>query len=598
MNTPTRRLFSASLPILAAAPAITYAPTAHRSPSAIQSRKAPNTDLIQLFADERAVTYEADPLAATEAGVDRYNDRLADVSPDAQAQRLSADRYLLDRLRSIDRARLSPQETISYDLFAFMVGQRVILGDHREWRMPLNSDSGFFSSVLSMGALAAPRTVQDYQAYIARLKDVPRFFDQNISNMRLGMAEGFTQPQAILAGVSRILAGSQLSRVETSPMWQPFIQMSPAITAPEQEALRAAGHKALTEAVAPAFARLEVFFNTEYRQEARRTLGASELPDGRAYYGDLVRYFTTLPDPSADSVHTRGRQEVERIRSEMERIISEVGFIGSFAQFQDFLRTDPRFYPRTADELLHGSAWISKRIEGRLSQYFGRLPRTPFTVRAVPDHLAPNYTGGRYNPGPVGAAGEYWVNTHALSTRPLFNMTALTLHEAVPGHHLQGALARELDDVPEFRLNFYPHAFGEGWALYSEALGVEMGVYETPYDHFGRLSYEMWRACRLVVDTGLHAKGWSREQAILYLTANTALSAHEISTEVDRYIAWPGQALAYKWGELKIWELRQRAQAHLGARFDIKGFHDAVLANGGVTLKVLEEQIDLWITQS
>ena len=573
-------------PIAAIALAVAPSHAAAQSPSAALTR---------LFEDERAAVYAADPLAATEAGVVGFNDRLPDVSPAAQARGLDQDRALLARAETMDRSALSEQERVSLDLFIFMVRQRVILAAHRDWRIPFNSDSGFYASILSLGEQSAAKTVADYEAYVARLNDVPRYFDQNIANMRTGLDEGFTQPAEILAGVSRIIAGTQYARPEDSPLWAPFADFPSAIPVVERERLTAAGRQALTQSVAPAFTRFQTFFETEYRPRARTSLGARDLPNGAAYYADLVRYFTTLPDPTPDRVHEVGLAEVARIRREMDAIIAQTGFEGAFSEFQVFLRIDPRFYPRTPEELLHRSAWTSKRIEGRLPQYFGRLPRTPFTVRAVPAHLAPNYTGGRYNPGAPGAAGEYWVNTYALETRPLFSVTALSLHEAVPGHHLQGALARELRDVPEFRLNFYPHAFGEGWGLYAEALGVEMGVYETPYDHFGRLSYEMWRACRLVVDTGIHDKGWSRQQAIDYLTANTALSAHEISTEVDRYIAWPGQALAYKWGELKIWELRRRAETALGDRFDIRGFHDAVLADGGVTLEVLEGRIDRWI---
>jgi uncharacterized protein (DUF885 family) len=279
----------------------------------------------------------------------------------------------------------------------------------------------------------------------------------------------------------------------------------------------------------------------------------------------------------------------------MESIVREVGFKGSFAEFLTFLRTDPQFYAKSADQLLREAAWIAKEIDGRLPSYFGKLPRTPFTVKPVPAQLAPNYTAGRYNPGATGAAGEYWVNTYALDKRPLYALPALTLHEAAPGHHLQGALARELTNVPRFRLNFYPHAFGEGWGLYSEKLGEELGVYHTPYQRFGRLTYEMWRACRLVVDTGMHSQGWTRQQALDFLTTNTALSTHEIRTEVDRYIAWPGQALAYKIGELKILELRARAEAALGPRFDIRAFHDAVLDSGGMTLPALERRIDSFI---
>jgi uncharacterized protein (DUF885 family) len=322
------------------------------------------------------------------------------------------------------------------------------------------------------------------------------------------------------------------------------------------------------------------------------------LPEGEAYYADLVRYFTTLPDATARQIHDTGLAEVVRIRAEMETIVQEVGFQGSFAEFLAFLRSDPQFYARTPEQLLWQAAWITREIDGHMPDFFGRIPRAPYTVKPVPKALAPNYTGGRYNPGPLGAAGEYWVNTYKLENRPLYVLPALSLHEAAPGHHTQGSLSRELENVPLFRRNFYPHAFGEGWGLYSEYLGVEMGVYHTPYERFGRLTYEMWRAVRLVVDTGMHAFGWSRQRALDFMTENTALSAHEIRTEIDRYIAWPGQALAYKTGELKIKALRSRAERELGDGFDVRAFHDAVLGQGGVTLPVLEKQIDAYITRA
>lgn len=563
------------------------------APSAMaQTAAAP---LHQLFADERAFSLREQPVSATAEGVHDYDARLASVTPADERRRLAANREFLRRLNAIDRATLSAQDQVSYDLFHFIIEQRVTLAAHRDWRTPFNSDSGFFSDVLSLAEVAAPRTVSEYENYIARLNDVPRYFRENVANMRQGMRDGFTQPAAILPGVSRIIAGTQYAAPEDSPLWAPFADFPAAIPEPERARLRAAGRAALTQSVGPAYRDFQRFFEDEYRPRARHTLGASALPNGRAYYADLVRYFTTLPDVTPAQVHQTGLAEVARIRAEMEATMREAGFQGDFPQFLTFLRTDPQFYATTPEQLLHRAAWISKGIEGQLPAYFGRLPRTPFTVRAVPAHLAPNYTGGRYNPGPVGAAGEYWVNTYALENRPLYTLPSLTLHEAVPGHHLQGALARELEDVPPFRREFYPHAFGEGWALYGEALGVEMGVYHTPSENFGRLTYEMWRACRLVVDTGIHAQGWTRQQAIDYLAANTALSMHEITTEVDRYIAWPGQALAYKWGELKIWELRHRAEAALGDRFDLRAFHDAVLANGGVTLSVLDAQIDAYI---
>jgi uncharacterized protein (DUF885 family) len=548
-----------------------------------------------LFDDERAFLWRADPLAATYDGIHEYDDRLPSVTPTYQEQRLLADEGFLQRLHGIDRATLAPREQVSYDLFDFMVTQRISLARHREWRAPLNSDSGFHADVLQMHEAANPRTVQDYERYIARLNDLPRYFDENIANMREGVRDGFTLPAEILEGVSSIVAAEQFETVETCPLYRPFAEFPVTVPQSARARLAAAGRTAVEQSVIPAYARFQEFFEREYRPRARRSIGASELPGGRAYYADLVRYFTTLPDATAEQVHQVGLAEVARIRAEMEAIVREVGFEGSFAEFLAFLRTDPQFYARTPEQLLREAAWITKEVDGRLPAFFGRMPRTPFTVKPVPQQLAPNYTGGRYNPGAMGGAGEYWVNTYALDKRPLYVLPSLTLHEAVPGHHLQGALARELENVPRFRLNFYPHAFGEGWGLYAEKLGEELGVYHTPYQRFGRLTYEMWRACRLVVDTGMHSQGWSRQQALDYLTAQTALSTHEIRTEVDRYIAWPGQALAYKIGELKILELRARAESALGASFDIRAFHDAVLENGGVTLPVLERRIEALI---
>ena len=409
------------------------------------------------------------------------------------------------------------------------------------------------------------------------------------------MRDGCTLPAVILDGVSKVIASEQYDDAEKMPLWRPFAKFPSAVPQPTRARLAAAGKAALVDAVMPAYAAFQRFFEGEYRPAARPTIGASALADGGAHYADLVRYFTTLPAATPEAIHQVGVAEVARLRREMEAILRDVNYDGSFADFVAFLRADPQFYPKTPEDLLREAAWIAKEIDGKLPAYFGNLPRMTYAVKAVPEALAPNYTAGRYNPGPIGAAGEYWVNTYALDTRPLYVLPALTLHEAVPGHHLQGSLARELRDLPQFRLNFYPHAFGEGWALYAEKLGEEMGIYHTPYQRFGRLTYEMWRACRLVIDTGLHAMDWTRDEAREFLASNTALSMHEVRTEVDRYIAWPAQALAYKVGELKIVELRERAEAALGADFDLRSFHDAVLENGGVTLAVLERRIDAYI---
>jgi len=554
--------------------------------------------LAKLFADERAFVWREDPLTATGDGVRDYDDRLPSVTPVAQARRLKADEAFVKRLHAIKRTRLSHQEQVSYDLFAFMVSSRVSLARHKEWRIPFNSDSGFFADLLQLHSLVDPQTVKQYDDYVARLNDVPRYFDENIANLRQGMRDGFTLPSAILEGVSRVVDSAQYNDAEKMPFWRPFASFPEGVSERDRARLKAAGRAALEKSVIPAYAAFKTFFDTEYRPAARKTIGATALPGGREYYADLVRYFTTLPDATAEGIHRTGLAEVKRIRAEMEAIVREVKYRGSFADFIDYLRTDSQFYAKTPGELMREASFIAKEIDGKLPEYFGKLPRMPYGVKPVPDAIAPNYTAGRYNPGPMGAAGEYWVNTYALETRPLYVLPALTLHEAVPGHHLQGSIARELGAVPAFRLNFYPHAFGEGWALYGEKLGEEMGVYHTPYQRFGRLTYEMWRACRLVVDTGMHAMDWTRDQALTYLGDNTALSKHEIRTEVDRYISWPGQALAYKIGELKIVELRARAKAALGDKFDLRAYHDAVLESGGVTLPVLERRVDAYIAEA
>jgi uncharacterized protein (DUF885 family) len=555
--------------------------------------------LHRLFDEEQAFTWREDPLTASYDGVRDYDDRLPSDTPADFERRAAAYAQFLERLHAIDPARLSEQDRISYELFEFVLTWRVKFAAYREWRAPLNSDSGFHTAVMQLHESADTHSVEGYERYIARLRDVPRYFAESIANMRQGLKDGWTLPAEILPGVASVIEAEQFERPEDSPLYAPFAEFPAHIPADARARLTAAGREAIATAVLPAYRDFQTFFTREYMPGARRNIAASELPDGRAYYADLVRYYATY-DITPDEVHEIGLKEVARIRAEMEATMRDAGFEGDFAEFLAFLRTDPQFYADTPEELLKEAAWIAKRIDGKLPQYFGKLPRMPYRVEAVPATLAPNYTGGRYNPGPNDGrtSGAYWVNTYALETRPLYSLPALTLHEAVPGHHLQGALARELTDLPAFRQNAYLSAFGEGWGLYAEKLGVEMGIYETPYDHFGRLSYEMWRACRLVVDTGMHWKGWTRDQALAYLRENTALSEQEVRTETDRYIAWPGQALSYKLGELKIRELRRKAEHALGAKFDLRAFHDAVVDQGTMTLPMLERQIDAFIARS
>lgn len=556
---------------------------------------AQNADLTRLFADERAFVYREDPLSATSAGIHDYDDRLPSVTPETNARQLRENQTFLTRLHAIDRAQLSHQEQVSYDLFDFMVGQRVHLGRYNDWRLPLNSDSGFYSEIVLLDDLQAPRTVRDYENYIARLNDTRRYFREQIANMRIGMRDGFTLPREIIGGVTQVIGGFRYESPEAIGLYAPFANFPASVLDSERARLREAGRAAIANNVIPAFDEFRTFFETEYAPRARNTIAAQRLPNGRAYYADLVRYYTTLPDATPQQIHQIGLREVARIRAAMEAEMRASGFQGTFAEFLTFLRTDPQFYATTPEQLLREGAWITREIDGQMPNFFGRIPRRPYTVRPVPAEIAPNYTAGRYSGGRTDQAGEYWLNTYALNTRPLYVLPSLTAHEAAPGHHTQISLARELENLPEFRGSFYPHAFGEGWGLYAERLGEEMGIYHTPYQRFGRLTYEMWRACRLVVDTGMHSMGWSRQRALDYLSENTALSTHEIRTEVDRYIGWPGQALAYKMGELKIVELRQRAEAALGDRFDIRAFHDVVLGNGGVTLPVLERQVDEYI---
>jgi len=552
--------------------------------------------LFQLFTDEQVFSWNEDPLTASYEGQRRYEDRLASCLPADFERRADAYAKFLTRLHAIDHAQLSREDQVSYDLFDFILTYRVKFAAYKEWRAPLYSDSGFHTEVMQMHEAADTQSVPGCERYVARLNDVKRYFAENIANMRQGLKEGYTLPADILPGVASVIEAEQFTNPEDSPLYGPFKAFRQSIPATEQARLQQAGKAAIRSAVIPAYRDLQTFFREEYAPKARKTIAASALPNGKAHYADLVRYYATF-DITPDEVHDIGVKEVARIHRDMEETMKGAKFTGSFADFLAFLRRDPQFYAKTPMALLKDASYIAKEIDGKLPQYFSKLPRMTYRVEAVPATLAPNYTAGRYNPGPNDGRtpGSYWVNTYALDRRPLYSLPALTLHEAVPGHHFQIALARELADLPAFRRNTYLSAFGEGWALYCEKLGVEMGMYKTPYEDFGRLSYEMWRACRLVVDTGMHWKGWSREQAFDYLRRNTTLSEHEVRTETDRYIAWPGQALSYKLGEIKLCALRQNAERALGPKFDLRTFHDAVLAEGTMTLPMLERRIDAYV---
>lgn len=522
---------------------------------------------------------------------------LTDMSPEALKARYQKQSKWLEQLDAINVSQLSDEDKINHAMIRYSLKNRVDEYRFNAHYMPLTAEGSFHSSLAFMPSYTSFNSVEDYQNYISKLRSIPRYMEQQTHWLRKAIDEGYTQPAAAMAGFEESILAYIVQDAKESVYFSPFVQQPGFVDDVEWEALKADAVTAIDEQVMPAYDDYFTFMVTEYLPNARESVGASELPNGEAFYQNRIKHYTTL-DMTADEIHEIGLQEVARIRGEMLEAIEATGFDGDFDEFVEFLRTDDQFYPETAEELLHYAAWIAKKMDGQLPKLFKTLPRKPYGIAPVPEEIAPKYTTGRYSgTNRDDRAGFYWVNTYALDRRPLYQMEALTLHEAVPGHHLQNAIAGELEDLPEYRQQTYISAFGEGWGLYSEYLGLEAGFYEDPYSNFGRLSYEMWRAARLVVDTGMHAKGWSRERAMDFMANNTALSLHNVKTEIDRYITWPAQALSYKLGELTIKRLRAEAEQQLGDKFDIREFHDAVLENGSVPLKVLEQHINNWIAE-
>jgi uncharacterized protein (DUF885 family) len=501
-----------------------------------------------------------------------------------QEAKLQHDEQVLRELDTIDVKQLSPANEVNYEVFRPQIEVLLNQQKFKDYEKPLNSDSGFWNAVTG-GERRQLRTEQDYRNYISMLKDVPRYFDDEITNMRAGLKRGFTPPQVTLIGrEAPVAAVAEAKSAEQCSLYAPFRKMPAAMPETTQKELQAEGLAAVRDSALPAFQTLLTFLRKEYIPGARKELGAWSMPDGKAYYQAKIYEFTTTTMTPAE-IHQIGLDEVAKIHAEMLDVMKQVNFQGDLPAFLKFLRNDPQFYPKTPQEFLERAAWIAKDFDGKSSQYFGYLPRQRFGIVPVPADLAPFYTGGR------GGPGTYLLNTYDLPSRPFYSLTALTLHESAPGHAFQMPIANEHKDLPAFR-HAYISAYGEGWALYCERLGVEMGMYHTPYETFGMLSYQSWRAARLVVDTGIHTMGWTREQAMQYLRDNTALSEHEIETETDRYIAYPAQALSYYLGEMEIWKVRHKAEAALGDRFNIRAFHDAVLELGSVPLPVLDQRID------
>ncbi len=562
--------------------------------SACAARAKPPADAFHAVVDrEWSWRLQEFPLFASSIGVHEADDRLDRVDAATQAQHLAHWRAIAAALETVRHGQLSTADLVSAAVLAEQVRAAIAGIEDGAYLMPINGDSGFYLDIADLPRSHAFRTVADYERYLQRLRDLPRYFDDNVALLREGLARGITLPQVVLAGRDAAArAHAEVADATKSVFYAPFVALPSAIPAAQATQLRRDARAAIEQAVIPAYAKLARFLAETYIPGARKTIAASDLPDGRAFYRAAIREHLTK-DVAPETIRDIGLGEVARIGLEMEAIKREVGFTGDLPAFFVFLRTSPQFYATTPEQLLMRAAWIAKRIDAVLPRWFATLPRLTYGVEPVPAEIAPFYTGGRYAPAEQdsGNSGTYWVNTYDLPSRPLYVLPALTLHEAVPGHHLQMALAAEQRDLPAFRRYAYFDVTGEGWGLYAEKLGVEMGIYTTPYERFGRLTYEMWRACRLVVDTGIHAFGWTREQARGYLRDHTALSEHEIETEVDRYIAWPGQALAYKIGELAILDLRARAEQALGSRFDIRRFHDVILAGGSLPLSGLEDEV-------
>jgi uncharacterized protein (DUF885 family) len=559
------------------------------------SEAAPIDDLHALFDSAWQRDLEEDPLAATQYGDRRYNNLLPDLSAAAIERSHQLDQKVLENLAKIPRASLPVAEQLNYDLFEREYKTRIANYPFKPWLYRFSHRESL-PALSETAELISFDSTKDYEDWIGRLRRVGTYVDQSITLLEQGMREKRTQPKVIMNRVPMQIAKQLVQKPEDSPFYTPLRKFPAQVSSTDRQRLERDAQAAIREVVLPAYRRLDEFFAKRYLSKLRTTDGIWDTRDGAAYYQNRIQYHTTT-NLTADEIHQIGLKEVERIHGEMEAIIAKVGFKGSFQEFLTFLRQDPQFYYKTSDELFEGYASLAKRIDPQLVKLFGKLPRMPYGVRPIPMTSAPDTTTAYYQPSALDGsrAGYYYVNLYRPEVRPKYEMEVLTVHEAVPGHHLQIALQQELGDLPLFRRNSGYTAYVEGWALYSESLGDELALYTDPYSKFGQLTYDMWRAVRLVVDTGMHARHWTRQQAIDFFKANAAKTDADIVNEIDRYISWPGQALAYKIGQLKIRALREEARQKLGDRFDIREFHDTVLATGAVPLDVLESTVHAWI---
>ncbi len=554
------------------------------------------TQLQQLFDDHWEYSLQSSPTFATSQGIDTWNDQLAETGLDAMEESYQKSKEFLDRLHEISREELSDESQINYDIFENQLEGSVRAYELNHYLLPLNGWWDYHASFATLGDDVPLDTVEDYENYLSRLEAFPEYNGGYIERMQKGIELGIMRPKIVFDDYVASIEALITESAEEHRLYEPFEDYPDSFSEEEKERLTNRAKEVVGEVVIPEFERLRDFLVDEYIPNTMETIGITEIPGGEEYYNYLIQDHTTI-DITADEVHEIGLDEVARIRSEMMEIVESEGYGDDFDAFVEFLRTDDQFYADTAEELLKETAYVLKTIDGKLPELFKTLPRLPYGIEPIPDYLAPRTATAYYSRGAADGteAGTYAVNTYDLDSRPLYEIPALSLHEAVPGHHLQIALQQELEDLPKFRTTAGYSAFTEGWALYAESLGEEMEMYETPYKKFGQLSYEMWRALRLVVDTGMHAKGWSRDEAIQYMADNSALSLHNIRSEVNRYIFWPGQALAYKMGEIKIRELRAMAEEKLGDDFDLREFHDVVLLSGSIPLSVLEENVEEWV---
>jgi len=561
------------------------------------------TEFNQLIQAEWDYRMQAEPIMATMYGDHRFNDRLPPASEAAYLFRRQSLQDFQARLQALGRTGLSPTEQLNYAIFSRYLQSEIDELRFRADRMPISKTGGFHTDFPELPRFVPLGTADDYANYIARLAAFERFVDENIERMRSGLDGGQIPARVTLEGVSDSIHPHIVSDPEDSLLYTPLKNFPTSVPAQEQPGLQKAARVVIQESVVTGYQRLLDFVENEYLPASQENIGAASLPDGEEFYRHRIRYFTSLT-LTPEEIHRTGHEEVSRIRADMEANIRKSGFDGDFRAFVEFLRRDPRFYATSPEALLKEVAFVLKKMDGELPRLFKTLPRLPYGIRSVPDYAAPYATTAYYFPssGDGTRAGMYYVNTYDLPSRPLYEIEALSLHEAVPGHHLQIALQQELEELPGFRrfvgYTGFSTAYIEGWALYAERLGLEVGFYQDPYSDFGRLSYEMWRACRLVVDTGIHALGWTRQQAIDFMADNTSSTLLNIANEVDRYIAWPGQALAYKIGELKMRELRSRTEEAMGSRFDLRQFHDLILSSGPLPLDLLEESVNDWLRKN